>query len=164
MAHRGVAVARQDSSGGSQFSRPRCKARRSGTEIARDGDMHALDFEGERETTDHEGLDELLAACDRPTIPVPAPRESGVRLKVSRVAYAAATVDVVLCDLTRDPRSESFVETAPHRSGFDQLLGPPARCGVVVDLVQIVRLTRHELPEVAQNERPPSTSIVRALK
>ena len=97
---------------------------------------------------DDEGLDELLAACDRPTIPVPAPRESGVRLKVSRVAYAAATVDVVLCDLSRDPRSESFVEVAPHRSGF-----VPARCGVVVDLFQ-----------VAQNERPPSTSIVRALK
>ena len=92
---------------------------------------------------DHEEVDELLAACDRPTIPVPAPRESGVRLKVSRVAYAAATVDVVLCDMTRDPRSESFVETPPHRAGL-------ARCGVVVALFQ--------------NERPPSTSIVRALK
>ncbi len=97
--------------------------------------MHALEVEGA------EGdWDERLAACDRPTIPVPAPRESGVRLKVARVAYAAATVDVVLCDLSRDPRSESFVGATPHL----------ARCGVVVDLFQ--------------NERPPSTSIVRALK
>jgi hypothetical protein len=103
-------------------------------------DMRALEFEGERDD-----LIERLAARDRPTIPVPAPRESGVRLKVSRVAYAAATVDVVLCDLSRDPRSESFVDRAPHRSGF-----VPARCGVVVGLFQ--------------NDRPPSTSIVRALK
>ena len=84
-----------------------------------------------------------LPACDRPTIPVPAPRESGVRLKVARVAYAAATVDVVVCDLTRDPRSESFVPFVPPTPHL-------ARCGVVVDLFQ--------------NERPPSTSIVRALK
>jgi hypothetical protein len=95
--------------------------------------MHALEVEGE------------LLACDRPTIPVPAPRESGVRLRVARVAYAAATVDVVLCDLSRDPRSESYIDTAPHRADF-----VPARCGVVVDIFQ--------------NERPPSTSIVRALK
>jgi len=27
-----------------------------------------------------------------------------------KVGYAAATVDVVLCDLSRDPRSEDFVE------------------------------------------------------
>ena len=122
--------------------------------------MHALEVEEEQGD-----WDERLAARDRPTIPVPAPRESGVRLKVSRVAYGAATVDVVVCDLTRDPRSESFVETAPHRSGWI-----PARCGLVVDLFQIAGLTRHELAvaegysEVAQNERPPSTSIVRALK
>lgn len=99
--------------------------------------MRALDVEGERGDWDE------VRACDRPTIPVPAPRESGVRLKVSRVAYAAATVDVVLCDLTRDPRSESFVDKAPHRAGL-------ARCGVVVSLFQ--------------NDKPPSTSIVRALK
>src|SRR5690349_4405474 len=101
--------------------------------------MHALEFEGAG------GMSELLAS-DRPTIPVPAPRESGVRLKVSKVAYAAATVDIVVCDLSRDPRSESFVERpAPHRSGFI-----PKRCGAVVSLFQ--------------NESPPSTSIVRALK
>jgi hypothetical protein len=108
-----------------------------GTALAHAARMHALEVEGERGDWDE------LRACDRPTIPVPAPRESGVRLKVARVAYAAATVDVVLCDLTRDPRSESFAETAPHRAGL-------ARCGIVVGLFQ--------------NERPPSTSIVRALK
>ena len=83
--------------------------------------MHALEIEGE------------LLASERPTIPVPAPRESGVRLKVARVAYAVATVDVVLCDLSRDPRSESYVPREPTSGLF-------------------------------QNERPPSTSIVRALK
>jgi hypothetical protein len=51
---------------------------------------------------------------DRPTIPVPAPRESGVRLSVARVPWPAATVDVVVCDLSRDPRSEDF---APERIG-----------------------------------------------
>jgi len=73
-----------------------------------------------------------LPITERPTIPVPAPRESGVRLKVTRVAYGAATVDVVVADLTRDPRSESY-------AGHGEI-------------------------EVSQNERPPSTSIVRELK
>ena len=50
---------------------------------------------------------------ERPTIPVP--RESGVQLRTLKVAYAAATVDVVLCDLSKDPRSEDFV-VAPSRS------------------------------------------------
>jgi hypothetical protein len=132
MAHIGVVVCEATDPTLIGISRRRRIAPRAGTALALGARMHALDFEGE-------------LACDRPTIPVPAPRESGVRLKVSRVAYAAATVDVVLCDLTRDPRSESFVETAPHRAGLGL-----ARCGVVVDLFQ--------------NERPPSTSIVRALK
>lgn len=108
--------------------------------------MRALESEGERRVVEA-GWDGL-PACDRPTIPVPAPRESGVRLKVERVAYAAATVDVVLCDLTRDPRSDSFIDPTPHRSGAGH--AGLARCGAVVDLFQ--------------NERPPSTSIVRALK
>ena len=73
--------------------------------------MHALEFEGEQ------------LASERPTIPVPAPYESGVRLKVARVAYASATVDVVVCDLSRDCRSESFVAPPAHGSGFF-----PARC------------------------------------
>jgi hypothetical protein len=103
--------------------------------------MHALEFDGE------------LLASERPTIPVPPPRESGVRLKVARLAFSAATVDVVVCDLTRDPRSEDYRPSpypatrstpakAVHRSGFY-----PARC-----------------TSSPQNERPPSTSIVRALK
>lgn len=83
--------------------------------------MHALDFDGE-----------LLSINERPTIPVPAPRESGVRLRVSRKAVTpvAVTVDLVVCDLSRDPRSEDYRADAPP----------------------------------AQNDRPPSTSIVRALK
>lgn len=87
--------------------------------------MHALDFVGE-----------LLSENERPTIPVPPPRESGVRLRVSRkaVPLVAATVDVVTCDLSRDPRSEDCA-----------LDGPCESTG-------------------SQNERPPSTSIVRALK
>jgi hypothetical protein len=62
--------------------------------------MHALDVE-----------EELLSANERPTIPVPPPRESGVRLRVARVSVplVAATVDVVVCDLRRDRRSEEYV-------------------------------------------------------
>lgn len=112
--------------------------------------MHALNYLGE------------LLASDRPTIPVPAPRESGVRLKVERVAYAAATVDVVVCDLSRDPRSEDYASAVnrvatlherahvAHRSGFF-----PARCAPRFGAFAVV---------VGQNDRPPSTSIVRALK
>lgn len=100
--------------------------------------MHALEFKGE-----------LLAseASERPTIPVPPPRESAVRLKVARIAWSFATIDVVVCDLTRDPRSEDYIEEAPrsprkpHRSGTFL-----AQCAA------------------DQNERPPSTSTVRALK
>ena len=86
--------------------------------------MHALDFDDE----------ELLSANDRPTIPVPAPRESGVRLRVAcvRVPYPAATVDLVMYDMSRDPRSEDYIA--------------------------------EPVGERTQNERPPSTSIVRALK
>jgi len=85
--------------------------------------MHALDVEGE-----------LLSVNDRPTIPVPPPRESGVRLRVARrsMPMVAATIDVVVCDLSRDPRSEDYIAAGE----LDQ----------------------------PQNERPPSTSIVRALK
>jgi hypothetical protein len=74
---------------------------------------------------------EDLPITDRPTLPVPAPLESGLRLKVARVTYGVATVDVVVADLSRDPRSEDYAERGEE--------GP-------------------------QNERPPSMSIVRALK
>ena len=84
--------------------------------------MHALDVEGEQ-----------LSVNDRPTIPVPAPRESGVRLRVARksMPMVAATIDIVVCDLSRDPRSEDYIARETDQP---------------------------------QNERPPSTSIVRALK
>ena len=92
-------------------------------------------------------------ASERPTIPVPEPRESGVRLQVAQLPICAATVDIVVCDLSRDPRSESYIPShkarTPRRSGLwpkdhDAL----AKCEA----------------EPAQNERPPSTSTVRALK
>jgi hypothetical protein len=73
-----------------------------------------------------------LLASERPTIPVPAPLESEIRLRVARVPRAAMTVEVVMCDLTRDRRSESYIPEDER--------GRP------------------------QNERPPSTSIVLALK
>ena len=103
--------------------------------------MHALEFEGE--------LLGYELASERPTIPVPAPRESGVRLRVARFAYSGATVDVVVCDLTRDPRSEDFTPR-PHRSGFYPALSVPE--GV------------RSLAQSPQNDSPPSTSMVRALK
>jgi hypothetical protein len=81
--------------------------------------------------------DEDLPVTERPTIPVPTPMESEVRLRVTRVPWIAATVDVVVCDLSRDPRSESFACPAND----------------VVDL-----------RGAGQNDRPPSTSTVRALK
>jgi hypothetical protein len=81
-----------------------------------------------------------LAASDRPTIPVPEPRESGVRLQIARVAFGAATVDIVVCDLSRDPRSESYIAPRiPNESGSWPSQRP-------------------------QNDSPPSTSTVLALK
>jgi hypothetical protein len=60
--------------------------------------------------------DAHLSINDRPTIPVPAvpdARDSGVRLKIAHVEWPAATVDVVVCDLSRDPRSEDY---SPERA------------------------------------------------
>lgn len=85
-------------------------------------------------------LDDPLT--ERPTIPVPVPHESGIQLKVARVALTGATVDVVVCDLSRDPRSEDY--------RADGGCPPTARSPRLV--------------LVPQNESPPSTSIVRALK
>lgn len=65
--------------------------------------MAALDVRGELLEIGDDTPNE-----ERPTIPVP--RESGIQLRTLKVGYAAATVDVVLCDLSRDPRSEDFVE------------------------------------------------------
>lgn len=68
--------------------------------------MHALGVEGEL-------LDDARGPDDRPTIPAPPPpRESGVCLRVARIAVSGATVDAVVCDLSRDPRSEEY---APDR-------------------------------------------------
>ncbi len=95
-------------------------------------------------------------ASERPTIPVPEPRESGVRLQVAQLPICAATVDVVLCDLSRDPRSESYIPNvtrAPQRSG----LWPAHHDALAKCRDEIV-------PDADQKESPPSTSTVRALK
>lgn len=98
-------------------------ARAPGLHIPRT--MHALEIEGE-----------VLPINDRPTIPVPAPRESDVRLRVARVSVppVAVTVDLVMCDLSRDQRSEEYTPDE-ERDGDD-----------------------------AQAERQPSLSNVRALR
>lgn len=55
-----------------------------------------------------------LGIHDRPTLPVPAPPfESGVRLGATVISVTGASVDIVTADLTRDPRSEDFIEAAP---------------------------------------------------
>ena len=79
--------------------------------------MHALDLEGE-----------LRPANERPTIPVPAPRESGVRLRVARlsVPHVAATIDIVVCDLSRDPRSEEYTPDEQRDGVAPQPLRQPA--------------------------------------
>jgi hypothetical protein len=83
--------------------------------------MHALDVEGE-----------LLTANERPTIPVPAPRESGVRLRVARksVPLVAATVDLVVCDLTRDSRSEDYVPDDQRDGEAPQTVRQPAMSNI----------------------------------
>ena len=53
-----------------------------------------------------------MTSSERPTIPVP--RDSGVCLKITQITLAGATVDTVVCDLSRDPRSEDY---APDRVG-----------------------------------------------
>jgi len=96
-------------------------------------------------------------ASERPTIPVPEPRESGVRLHVAQLPICAATVDLVVCDLSRDPRSESYI---PSRAR-DRSTRTPRRSGLWPK--DHDALAKCEA-EPAQNERPPSTSTVRALK
>jgi len=83
--------------------------------------MHALGVEGE-----------LLSVNDRPTIPVPPPRESGVRLRVARVPCPlfAATVDLVVCDLSRDPRSEAYVPDDQREDDEPQTVREPSMSNV----------------------------------
>lgn len=111
--------------------------------------MTALEVGGE--------LESELGSSERPTIPVPPPRESGVRLKVAQLATFAATVDLVVCDLSRDPRSEDYT---PRRTPVESGLWPAQRGA------SGARSLRGPLAKCAtdQNESPPSTSTVRALK
>ena len=71
---------------------------------------------------------DALAEDDRPTMPVPEPRESGVRLKVAKVAYGSAMIDVVTCDLSRDRRSECFRDA--NREAARSGEKPPAMSNV----------------------------------
>lgn len=51
-----------------------------------------------------------VSVNERPTIPVP--RASGIRLNKTRIPIPSATIDIVVCDLSRDPRSESYLAPA----------------------------------------------------
>ena len=77
--------------------------------------MHAHDLDGEE-----------LPATERPTL-VPEPRESGVRLRVARVSVPlpAVTVELVVCDLTRDRRSETYVPDDQRDGGEPQTMRQP---------------------------------------
>jgi hypothetical protein len=91
---------------------------------------------------------------ERPTLPAPAPRESGLQLKAPPLC--GIVVDAVVCDLSRDPRSEDFsprsrAPRAPSRDG-----------GVIAKLRLVARAAVSGWSP--QNDMPPSTSIVRALK
>ncbi len=72
--------------------------------------MQAIDFDDFEDFEDLERLD----SDERATLPAP-PRESGVQL--ARVASPAelpfARMDVVVSDLTRDPRSEDYRGAGP---------------------------------------------------
>ena len=96
-------------------------------------------------------------ASERPTIPVPEPRESGVRLKVAQLPIFAATVDIVVCDLSRDPRSESYIASSKR----SHKTRTPRRSGLWPKDHDALAKCRDEAD---QNERPPSTSTVLALK
>ena len=105
---------------------------------------------------------------ERPTIPVPPCRESGIRLKVTRVPCVAATVDVVVCDLSRDTRSEEFSPRAdsPGAEG-PPILAPKRRRSLPLRrlLAAVTAPIRGQAArDPDQNEWPPSTSTVRALK
>ena len=86
--------------------------------------MHALEFAGE--------LLPETEANERPTIPVPAPRESGVRLRVARVSAppVSVTVDVVVCDLSRDRRSEEYRPDDQSDADPPQTMRQPAMTNI----------------------------------
>ncbi len=68
-----------------------------------------MPFETKSEARSLEDADVPIA--ERETLPpptVPEPKASEVRLR-ARIEYASAVVDVVLADLTRDPRSEDWL-------------------------------------------------------
>jgi hypothetical protein len=62
---------------------------------------------GEVDPGDDGSLDEV-PLNERPTLPVPAPRGSEVRVRLTRIPWSVATADIVACDRSRDPRSEDY--------------------------------------------------------
>jgi hypothetical protein len=72
---------------------------------------------------------EPLSPNDRPTLPGPAaPRESGVQRTMVRMPTSGATVDIVVCDLSRDPRSEEFLVEQRRPSRPVMLPPTPRSC------------------------------------
>lgn len=72
---------------------------------------------------------EGLGIHDRPTVPVPPPPfESGVRLGGVVISVVGATLDLVVADMRRDPRSESWhgANLEPDRAAFDPDVTPKA--------------------------------------
>ncbi len=83
-------------------------------------------------------LDDELGIHDRPTMPVPPPPfESGVRLGAVVISVTGATVDMVTADLSRDPRSESYVDDeSGARPAERETWRPPVRSSMVRSLRQ----------------------------
>jgi hypothetical protein len=112
-----------------------------------------------------DGADEKTpgrASDEMPTIPVPvpAPRDSGIRLTVTRIECAAAAVDAVVCDLSRDPRSEDY---APPRA-----TPPPPRLRLF-DWDTFQFLDEAPLPDLGSSEHDrtdhaPHDSVLRPKK
>ena len=66
-------------------------------------------------------------ASERPTIPVPAPTESEDRPDIAKVPSARAAMDVIDCDLSRDPRSEDYAVWCSADPGRGRQRGAAAR-------------------------------------
>jgi hypothetical protein len=78
---------------------------------------------------------EALGIHDRPTVPVPPPPfESGVRLGAVVISVVGATLDLVVADMSRDPRSESWrgANLEPDEAAYDPEITPkPAALSIV---------------------------------
>jgi hypothetical protein len=97
---------------------------------------------------------EPLSPDDRPTIPGPAaPRESGVQLAMVRMPASGATVDIVVCDLSRDPRSEEFWSSSGDASAHPPQ--PPRRLALAR---RPTRTVNHARQDAAADEAEGDTA------